>query len=322
MADRAGRNWAWQQFWKADRVASCVPATASTEEQINERWRGFFAGLAEGSRILDIATGNGVLLRQAAATPVGESFELVGVDLAAIDPLRYSPGELDKHPNVRFIGGIDAAVLPFDDASFDVVVSQYGLEYADLDAAFAEVERVLRPGGRLHWLAHSENSEVVRQNHEQHRQVDLLLAPNGPLDAMAKLVARIRRGKNPGLAMTRLDKSMRAAEDFCRQHPPANIITEVCSGLADTANRWQAYDPADLHTMVEHSRRALVAHRQRILDLGDSVLQPEREATVRARLTASSWQSFDIVPFVAGSGDDPVGLLIDALRADGPGGDA
>ena len=67
MADRSARNRAWQRFWQSERVASCVPASAATEQQINERWQAFFAGLPAGSRILDIATGNGVLLRQAAA---------------------------------------------------------------------------------------------------------------------------------------------------------------------------------------------------------------------------------------------------------------
>ena len=319
MADRSARNRAWQRFWQSEHVASCVPASAATERQINERWQAFFAGLPAGSRILDIATGNGVLLRQAAKTAAGSSFRLVGIDLAAIDPLRHVPGELATHPDVEFLGEIDAVALPFDAASFDVAVSQYGLEYADLGKAIAEVGRVLAPGGRLRWLAHSENSEVVLQNREQHRQVDLLLKSGGPLDAMGQLVARLRRGKNPGLAMNRLDRAMRAAEDFCRRHPPANIVTEVCSGLADIANRWQAYDPNDLHTMVEHSRRALVAHRQRILDLGDAVLTPERLGRVEAGLAAPTWTDVRIETMTAGVGDGPIGLLIEATRGDGPG---
>ena len=317
MADRTARNRAWQRFWKSERVASCVPANEATEQQINERWQAFFESLADGSRILDIATGNGVLLRQAARTSAGSSFSLTGIDRAAIDPLRHAPGELASHPNVEFRGEIDAASLPFDAASFDVVISQYGLEYADLDEALAEVERVLAPGGQLRWLAHSENSEVVLQNREQHRQVDLLLSAGGPLDAMGQLVARLRRGKKPGLAMNRLDKSMRTAEDFCRSHPPANIVREVCGGLAETANRWQAYEPNDLYSMVEHSRKALVGHRQRILDLGDAVLTPERLGRVKACLSAPVWTDVAIDTMTAGVGNGPIGLLIEANRTDG-----
>ena len=293
-----------------------MPNRTATEEQINARWRDFFAALPEGTRILDIATGNGVLLRQAAATERGRSFELVGIDLAAIDPLRYAPGDLASHPSVRFHGGIDASALPFGDACFDVAVSQYGLEYADLGTALAEVERVLTPGGRLHWLAHCEASEVVVQNRDHHRQVDMLLRKAGPLDAMGQLVARLQKGKNPGLAMNRLDKSMRTAEAFCREHPPADIVKEVCRGLADTANRWQAFDPADLKTMVEHSRRELAAHRERIVDLGDAVITAERERRLRERLAGPAWRDTVIETMTAGVGDGPIGLLIDAVRSD------
>ncbi len=290
-----------------------MPDRSSTEQEINADWRRFFSGLPAGSRILDIATGNGVLLRQAAMTEHGQSFELVGVDLAAIDPLSDAPGDLAAHPKLKFLGETDAASLPFDADSFDVAVSQYGLEYADLGKALAEIERVLTPAGRLRWLAHSEMSEVVAQNREQHRQVDLLLAKDGPLDAMTELVTRVQRGRKPGLTMNRLDKSMRAAEAFCRDHPPADIVREVCRGLADTANRWQAYDPDDLGRMVEHSRRQLQAHRQRILDLVDAVLTSERRAVIEASLVPPAWASCSIETLTAGQGGTPIGLLIDGL---------
>lgn len=316
MADRAARNRAWKQFWQSGHIASCMPDREATEQEIGSHWREFFAGLPADSRILDVATGNGVLLRQAATTEQGASFELVGVDLAAIDPLNDAPGELAAHPKLRFVGETDAASLPFDDTSFDVVVSQYGLEYADLTEALTEVERVLGAGGRLHWLAHSEQSEVVAQNRDRHRQIDLLLAKDGPLDAMGQLVARLKRGKNPGLAMNRLDKSMRAAEAFLREHPPADIVREVCRGLADTANRWQAYRPDDLDKMVEHSRRQLRAHRQRILDLGEAVLTAERRAALAARLETPAWTSFTLETLTAGSDSVTIGILIDAERSD------
>jgi SAM-dependent methyltransferase len=45
---------------------------------------------------------------------------------------------------------VDALALPYDDASFDVVVSQFGaMFFADKAAAFAQAARVLRPGGRF-----------------------------------------------------------------------------------------------------------------------------------------------------------------------------
>ena len=51
--------------------------------------------------------------------------------------------------NVTFTEG-DAEGLPFDEASFDVVISNGMIDLIpDKDAVFAEITRVLRPGGRI-----------------------------------------------------------------------------------------------------------------------------------------------------------------------------
>ena len=84
--------------------------------------------------------------------------------------------------------------------------------------------------------------------------------------------------------MTKLDQCMRSAEDYCRARPPADIVQEVCRGLADVANRWQAYFPADLEAMLARTRQELVLHRQRITELRMAVLDGEKTQMLRERL--------------------------------------
>lgn len=308
---RSARSKAWQHFWESERTESCVPVSPATQAELGEQWQRFFAGLPADSAILDIATGNGALLRLAATA--NRRFVMHGVDLADIDPLRHAPVGLDD-ADVRFHGGIDAVDLPFDTARFDVVVSQYGLEYAELGPALAEVARVLRPNGQLRWLAHSASSEVVAQNADQHRQVGFLLARNGPVDAMGQLTERIRRRKSVKITMARLNRALGAAETFCREHPSSGIVAELCQGFMETAGRWHAYDPADLKAMVDHARRELIAHRQRILDLNDAVLTEDRERVVREWLSLPGWSDLGIETLTAGK--EPIGRLIEARRVD------
>jgi ubiquinone/menaquinone biosynthesis C-methylase UbiE len=69
------------------------------------------------------------------------------------------------HPPVDFVG-LDGATLPLDDASADAVLSTFTLcTIPDIDAAMAEIVRVLRPGGRLHFVEHgrSDDAKVFRR---------------------------------------------------------------------------------------------------------------------------------------------------------------
>lgn len=83
----------------------------------------------------------------AAALRVGPAGSVVGVD---ITPEQLAKAErLRRAEHVAFLrAGIEA--LPFGDAAFDVVISNGAINLSpDKPAVFAEVARVLRPGGRL-----------------------------------------------------------------------------------------------------------------------------------------------------------------------------
>jgi len=100
------------------------------------------AGLRPGQTVLDIACGTGALTL-AALDRVGPGGNVTGLDA---NPDMLSVARL-KSAAVEWIEGL-AENLPFDGASFDAVVSQFGLMFfTDKVAAFREIMRVLRPDG-------------------------------------------------------------------------------------------------------------------------------------------------------------------------------
>jgi SAM-dependent methyltransferase len=102
------------------------------------------ASIASGQRVLDVACGTGALT-VAVADRVSPGGAALGLDA---NPEMLAVARR-KHAHIEWRDG-RAESLPFADASFDAVVSQFGLMFFDdRVAALREMQRVLRPGGRL-----------------------------------------------------------------------------------------------------------------------------------------------------------------------------
>jgi SAM-dependent methyltransferase len=102
------------------------------------------ANITSGQRVLDVACGTGALT-VAVAGRVSPGGTVLGLDA---NPEMLAVARR-KHPDIEWHDGY-AEALPFADASFDAVVSQFGLMFCDdRVASLCEMQRVLRPGGHL-----------------------------------------------------------------------------------------------------------------------------------------------------------------------------
>jgi SAM-dependent methyltransferase len=159
-----GRAWAQELGYPEPELTQVPDATVESFAGVANHW--LLGRIEPGEVVLDLGCGAGTdLLIAAQMTGVGG--HAIGVDM--------TPAMLERAAaSARAMGLANVYVhealiesLPLADGSVDVVISNGVIDLVpDKDAAFAEIDRVLRPGGRVQFadvVIHHEVSEDARQ---------------------------------------------------------------------------------------------------------------------------------------------------------------
>lgn len=273
----------WDRYWQADRIASCFDVIGCNyDEALLRDWRAFFLALDDGARVLDLCTGNGAIALVAAQVSADEAkgLHIEAVDRAAIDPVRYVSRDREYLGNITFHGGTMSETLPFADATFDAVTSQYGVEYTDLEKTLAEVSRVLAPAGRLRLVLHAAEGHVVHTSGGDIAGCRHLALKSGLFKAAEKAIRTVRGigrgtvrgiGKGP-VAPTRTERlrarkavsafkaRLEAAGERARDAGNRAMFENVIAVLADTYNKRDDFPLQTLLDQVGKARAEVLAH--------------------------------------------------------------
>jgi arsenite methyltransferase len=141
-----GRVWA-EDLGYPPELVNVPDAAVESFAGVANPWE--MGRLREGERVLDLGSGAGTdaLI---AAQMVGQQGHVTGIDMTPeILAKAVTAAQAMGAANVEFVEA-EAERLPFDDESFDVVISNGVIDLVpDKDAVFAELYRVLTPGGRM-----------------------------------------------------------------------------------------------------------------------------------------------------------------------------
>lgn len=113
-------------------------------------------GIGAGDRVLDLATGTGEVALRAAE----RGASVTGIDIAEPMLVKARERAAERAADISFHHG-DIEYLPFEDACFDVLVSNFGMVFApDHANVAAELARVACPGARLGFTAWKPNPKL------------------------------------------------------------------------------------------------------------------------------------------------------------------
>ena len=171
-------------------------------------------GVSPGCRLLDVGCGSGQLALMAAK----DGMEVTGVDIASNSVERARERAQAEGVQARFEEA-DAGALPFDDASFDVVVSLIGAMFAPRpDLVAKELLRVCKQGGTIA-LANWTPQGFIGQ---MFKTVSTFIAPSGmPSPVLWGDEATVRERLGKGLSQLNL---VRRHYTLSYPFPPSEVV--------------------------------------------------------------------------------------------------
>lgn len=271
----------WTQVWSQGYVTSCIGAFEDNYEgPIRASWQAFFAGLPTGARVLDVATGNGAVALIAAETSrdLGLDLEIHGIDLADIDPPANVPRHQVLLDTIHFHPRTAVEQTAFDDASFQGISSQYGLEYTNLEVSVPEMYRLLTPGGVACFVVHHAESVVVHTARVEQADARTLVETDlfGRARELMEHVARARTPEERRLLATDPEaEKRRSAFNTAAAKAQAAMETSaepefLATALGYVAEAWKTLQSGQGETALSQlaqSRQRIESNVERLEDL-------------------------------------------------------
>ncbi|MCB2106439.1 MAG: methyltransferase domain-containing protein [Rhodobacteraceae bacterium] len=280
----------WDSYWHDSRLHSNVAEIGpAVETALETHWRQFFDEVPNRSAILDLGCGNGAVASVAvqAGRDSGKSFEVHGVDAAAIDPPKFVTKMADVLSAVQFKPRTAMEALPYAAGQFNAVVSQFAVEYGDLNKIAQEIGRVLAPGGLFCSISFAANSPPVVQSASKMRQSQYLINNTKIFDVSIAVIQALHNienaAENDGRDTKKyLEKFSEEVEKVMQkfQHAESDTIAAVIGSLQQIIIMRKQKDIREQIGTVMVMKKRIAAHATRL------------EASVRAALGDSALLGF------------------------------
>ena len=213
----------WASYWSGggdSGESACLPGGGQGAGSVLDGlWREFARLLPRRARVLDLATGSGIVLRKLLSAR--SDLKLTGVDTSPVLPPAPS--------GIRLLTATGMEKLPFPDRGIDAVTSQFGVEYGDTARIAAEVMRVVTPGASLRFVIHHDRSLIVFHNLARREALAWAARESGLLDKARRLTEARRRAAIP------TPRSFHAAvEEGRRRYPGQTVAAEFATAVVRT----------------------------------------------------------------------------------------
>lgn len=279
----------WNTYWQGTLEAPAFSGGGVNHPAISAFWSEFLAGASQHStptRLLDIGSGNGAMVEYAISAFGNRLPDITCVDLspAAIAALQQ------RYPAAHCIVA-DAANIPFEAGRFDLVVSQFGVEYAGIHAVH-EAMRMLASGGQMALLLHHregriyksfmDNIEALKHMHSAR----FIPAARRVFEAGFRAVRGADRADYE-TAGAEFAPAIRAVEKIFEdygQNIAGDMVIRLYDDVARIHSNMQGYDPVEVDNWLVRMQDEIDAYAGRMASMCDCAIDVAAFNQVRDEL--------------------------------------
>ena len=315
--DNTHATQGWNTYWQGQSDTKINSPGGVSHPVFPKFWAlalGEFLAIKPDGKILDIGTGNGALIEYLSQVPNInlKNASCVDVSRAAIDAVQQ------RFPDVTGIAA-DAADIPLDAGCFDLITSQFGIEYAG-PAAIDEATRLLAPGGSLLFLMHMQSGALYQECSAAIDALDRVAASNFlalASDFFTQGFAAVRGGDRAPYekAARELNPAIQELESILSEHGEhvaGDTIVYLHSTVQNMHSRIQYYDPDEVLGWLQTTAKELLKHAQRMESMRAAAMDEESFKKLTERLESQGLRLEKAVPLQVEGDALPVAWLLQA----------
>lgn len=267
----------WNTYWQGTGDTGAFASGGASHPVIREFWVTFFQSVQQDYKqpaIIDLASGNGAVLECILEEYAGQAIALTSLDLstAAIANIKR------RFPAVNGIVA-DAAEIPLESGSFDIVTSQFGVEYAGQEAIL-EAARLVSDGGQLALLVHADSGSIHEEclqsldATKRTQSCNFIPAAINMFDTGFKAVRGADRTAYDEAAKN-LAPAIAELESIMRQYGPhvaGDTVSRLYNDVSQIHQRIQHYEPADVLGWLNKMDTELKAYAERMASMSQAAI--------------------------------------------------
>lgn len=310
----------WDKYWHGAKRDGAYSAGGSSHPVVLAFWDEFFRskpGDSDDLNIVDIASGSGAVVECAKSVFGAQlpDFTCVDISDSAIRSLQQ------RFPDVHGVVA-DARNIPLDSAHYGIVTSQFGIEYAGLDA-IDEAIRLVTPHGYLALLIHYRDGGIYRQcaaSLDATGQIDAAKFITYAIDMFREGFEVLRGGdKNKYEAAARqFVPAIGAMESIMKQHGQHvadGTVLRLYKDVRTVHERMPNYEPEEVLDWLRGMQGEIEAYAGRMRSMCDAAIDADKFEELCRTVESGGFRITRRDPLIVPDRSEPIAWALVATRS-------